>query len=99
MTAVSAPRPRHVPERTCVACRRKRPQHELVRVTRTAEGWRVLPGRRTSRGAYVCANSPACWVEKRLRRAFGASAPGVSAALQALNPAMNDTSTGQTMTS
>lgn len=97
MTA--APKPRHIPERTCVACRRKRPQHEFVRVTRTVEGWRVLAGNRTGRGAYVCADSPACWAEKRLRRAFGASAPLVSADLQALNPAMNDTSTGQTMTS
>lgn len=97
MTA--APQPRHVPERTCVACRRKRPQAQFVRVTRTAEGWRVLPGARTGRGAYVCADSPACWEEKRLRRAFRTDAPAVSAALHALNPAMNDTSTGQTMTS
>lgn len=100
MTAVSAPspRPRHVPERTCVACRRKRPQAEFVRVTRTAEGWRVLPGGRTGRGAYVCADSPACWAEKRLRRALGAGAPVVSAALVARNPVPNDTSMSQPMT-
>lgn len=100
MTAVPIPShpPRHVPERTCVACRRKRPQAEFVRVTRTADGWRVLPGGRTGRGAYVCADSPTCWAEKRLRRAFGGSAPAVSAALAALNPVLNDTSPDQPMT-
>ncbi|WP_216317552.1 YlxR family protein [Deinococcus aestuarii] len=73
--------PRHIPERSCVACRRKRPQGEFVRVTRTQEGWRVLAGGRTGRGAYVCADSPECWAEKRLRRAFRGDAPAVSAAL------------------
>ncbi len=93
-----SPPPRHVPERTCVACRRKRPQAEFVRVTRTAEGWRALPGERTGRGAYVCADSPACWAEKRLRRAFGGNAPAVSASLAALNPVLNNRSTDQPMT-
>ncbi|GAA5532681.1 YlxR family protein [Deinococcus aluminii] len=80
---------RHCPERTCVACRRKRPQGEFVRVTRTSAGWRVLPGIRTGRGAYVCADSPDCWQEKRLRRAFRGDAPAVSAQLQALNTPMD----------
>ncbi|WP_034384047.1 YlxR family protein [Deinococcus sp. YIM 77859] len=75
---------RHVPERTCVACRRKRPQPDLVRVTLAAEGWRVVPGARTGRGAYVCADAPDCWQEKRLRRAFRADAPAISTQLQAL---------------
>lgn len=86
------PRPhtqRHCPERTCVACRRKRPQGELVRVTRTAEGWRVLWGKRAGRGAYVCADSPECWQEKRLRRAFRGDAPVVSAQLYTLNIPMD----------
>ncbi|MBB5232804.1 YlxR family protein [Deinococcus budaensis] len=74
---------RHVPERSCVACRAKRPQGEFVRVTRVEGGWRVLPGQRTGRGAYVCADSPACWAEKRLRRAFREGAPAISAALHA----------------
>ncbi|EYB69827.1 hypothetical protein DEIPH_ctg001orf0041 [Deinococcus phoenicis] len=86
MTAAPATPSRYVPERTCVACRRKRPQGEFVRLTRTADGWRVLPGDRTGRGAYVCADSPGCWQEKRLRRAFRGDAPAVSAALQAMNP-------------
>ncbi|MEF2280021.1 YlxR family protein [Deinococcus sp. YIM 134068] len=102
-----APRVRHVPERSCVACRRKRPQGELVRITRTAEGWRVLAGKRTGRGAYVCADSPECWAEKRLRRAFRADAPAVSAALLArpstaqpnlIHPDPTHTATDQPMT-
>ncbi|MFC5848155.1 YlxR family protein [Deinococcus petrolearius] len=65
---------RHVPERTCAACRRKRPQSDFLRLTRTPQGWQLLAGRRQGRGAYLCADSPACWQEKKLRRAFGAQA-------------------------
>jgi len=72
----------HTPERTCLACRKKRPQRELVRITLTSEGWRVKDGKRSGRGAYVCANSPTCWVEKRLRR-LGHDASVVSAQLNA----------------
>ncbi len=71
----------HVPERTCVACRRKRPQGEFVRLTRTPQGWRALSGARTGRGAYVCADTPGCWAEKRLKR-LGGSAQQVSTELQ-----------------
>ncbi|WP_092263738.1 DUF448 domain-containing protein [Deinococcus reticulitermitis] len=79
----SEPTPgQHVPERTCVACRRKRPQGELRRVTRTAQGWELQAGPRAGRGAYVCADSPACWQEKGLRRAFRAQAGQVAAQLQ-----------------
>ncbi|THF88772.1 YlxR family protein [Deinococcus sp. KSM4-11] len=72
---------RHVPERTCVACRRKRPQTEFRRVSRVDGEWTLVAGHRTGRGAYVCADSPACWQDKRLRRAFGAQAPDLSARL------------------
>lgn len=71
----------HVPERTCIACRRKRPQAELARVTRTEQGWTFVSGPRSGRGAYVCADRAECWAEKRLRRVLGASAPHVSAHL------------------
>ncbi|SMB93494.1 DUF448 domain-containing protein [Deinococcus hopiensis] len=74
----------HSPERTCVACRRKRVQSEFVRVTRAPEGWQVRGGSRTGRGAYVCADSPECWAEKRLRRAFRSEAGAVSAQLHSL---------------
>ena len=54
--------PKHIPERSCVACRKVRPKRHLVRLVRTPDGavevdttWRK-PGR----GAYLC---PAreCW--------------------------------------
>jgi len=55
-----------VPLRTCVGCRRVRPQAELVRVVATPTGVQVgrgLPGR----GAWLCAGSSAC-VEEAVRR-------------------------------
>ena len=73
----------HTPERTCVACRTKRPQGELLRLTPQGEGvWVVQQRNRTGRGLYVCADSPACWQEKPQRRAFRAQAGVVSALLQ-----------------
>ena len=38
-------------------------------------------GHRTGRGSYLCADSPACWTEKRLKRMFGAQAGTLSAEL------------------
>ncbi|MFB9992273.1 YlxR family protein [Deinococcus oregonensis] len=73
--------PRHLPERSCVACRRKRPQAEFVRVVRQEGVWAVQAGKRSGRGAYVCSDSPACWQDKKLRRAFGAQAVQVAAQL------------------
>jgi predicted RNA-binding protein YlxR (DUF448 family) len=49
----------HVPTRTCLGCRERRPKPELVRLGRGADGvvivdaGAVLPGR----GAYVCAEA------------------------------------------
>jgi len=68
-------RPRHIPQRTCVACRRTTAKRELVRIVRTPEGGvEVDPtGKRSGRGAYLCA-TPDCWrlaVQKgRLDRAL-----------------------------
>lgn len=83
---------RHVPLRTCVACRCARPQAELLRLTSgpggtwhlTAPGAQRLPGR----GRYLCAEQPACWSEKRLRRAFGAAAPALAERLNRTNAAV-----------
>ncbi|MFC4453355.1 YlxR family protein [Deinococcus sonorensis] len=82
----------HVPERSCVACRRKRPQGELLRLVRGEQGWQLQTGHRTGRGRYVCADTPACWSEKRLRRSFGPQAGTVSALLnvQTPQPAIQD---------
>ncbi|MFC4425377.1 YlxR family protein [Deinococcus navajonensis] len=80
-------RPRHIPERSCVACRRKRPQGEFVRLSRTGSlpggRWEIGGKPRTGRGAYVCADSPECWQDKRLRRAFGVQASRIAAELSA----------------
>ena len=71
-------RPRHVPQRTCVACRRTSAKRELVRIVRTPEGGvEVDPtGKRSGRGAYLCP-TPDCWrlaVQKgRLDRALKTS--------------------------
>ena len=57
-----AGRPRHVPQRTCVACRQGKAKREMVRIVRTAEGGvRLDPtGKLAGRGAYVC-EAPDCW--------------------------------------
>jgi predicted RNA-binding protein YlxR (DUF448 family) len=60
------PRPKHVPQRMCVACREHEAKRGLFRIVRTPEG-RVEPdptGRRNGRGAYLCGRQ-ACW-EKAL---------------------------------
>lgn len=57
-----AGRPRHVPQRTCVACRQGRAKRELVRIVRGVDGSvQVDPtGKKSGRGAYLC-NQPECW--------------------------------------
>ena len=57
------------PERTCIGCRRKRGQAELLRFTRDAG--RVVPAlpRAPGRSAYLC-REPACLVAAEKRRAF-----------------------------
>lgn len=61
-------RPKHVPQRTCIACRRTDPKRALVRLVRDAEGRVAIDttGKRAGRGAYLC-HDPACW-EVALRR-------------------------------
>ncbi len=56
------PRPRHVPQRTCVACRDKTNKRALFRIVRTSDGQAEvdLTGRKPGRGAYIC-DTPACW--------------------------------------
>ena len=38
MIAVSQRRIKHIPERTCIACGKKRPKWELIRIVRTFPG-------------------------------------------------------------
>ncbi|WP_424952209.1 DUF448 domain-containing protein [Deinococcus sp.] len=83
--AASPSKTKHGPERSCVACRRKRSQGELLRLSRAGGVWAVQNSHRTGRGSYLCADTPACWAEKKLRRAFGAQAASVSAQLLGQN--------------
>ena len=61
-------RRKHIPQRTCVACRTVRPKRELVRIVRTPEGAVLVDdtGKRSGRGAYIC-RQRGCW-EKALTR-------------------------------
>ncbi len=52
----------HVPERTCIACRRPQAKAALVRLVRAPTGEVAVAstGRLAGRGAYVCL-SRTCW--------------------------------------
>ena len=72
MTQVTRPnhpvRRRHVPQRTCVACRSTSPKRAFIRLVRTPEGTVAIDptGKRAGRGAYLCARRD-CW-EEALKR-------------------------------
>jgi hypothetical protein len=53
---------KHVPLRSCIACRERFPKRDLVRIVRTPEGAIKidLKGKRSGRGAYLCRNQQ-CW--------------------------------------
>ena len=75
-------RPKHVPQRQCVACGARASQREMVRITIGADGQLSVgaPGRRSGRGAYLC-HKPVCWqnvlkgdrLARALRGEIGAS--------------------------
>ena len=56
------PRPKHIPQRMCVACRQGKPKRELVRVVRGSQGTVEIDptGKKAGRGSYLC-RSKACW--------------------------------------
>jgi predicted RNA-binding protein YlxR (DUF448 family) len=62
---------KHIPLRSCAACRENKPKRDLVRVVRiSADRVEVdLTGKKNGRGAYFC---PAleCWELGRKRRAL-----------------------------
>lgn len=62
MPKPKGPRPKHVPMRTCIACREERGKRELVRVVRTPDGAvHIDPtGKQAGRGAYLC-RARQCW--------------------------------------
>jgi len=68
---------KHVPQRSCIACRQKRPKWELIRIVRTPQGVIEVDmrGKNAGRGAYLCALRD-CWetgvTKKRLDHALKA---------------------------
>jgi len=68
---------KHVPLRTCIACRQVRPKREMVRIVRPPEGGVVVDerGKAAGRGAYLC-RVRSCWAVAirggRLERALRA---------------------------
>lgn len=56
------PRRRHVPQRTCVACRKVSAARDLIRIVRLPDGAIELDEthKKSGRGAYLCRNR-ACW--------------------------------------
>ena len=58
---------KHIPQRTCVACREVNEKRSLIRIVRTPEGVAIdMTGRMPGRGAYIH-DSKECW-EKALKR-------------------------------
>ncbi len=53
---------RHVPMRTCIACRQPRPKRSLIRIVSSpGQGVEIDPtGKMAGRGAYLCLDR-ACW--------------------------------------
>uniref|UniRef100_A0A832A6A7 YlxR family protein n=1 Tax=Desulfacinum infernum TaxID=35837 RepID=A0A832A6A7_9BACT len=76
----------HVPYRTCIVCRSKRPKGELLRLVLDQDR-RVIPDRRhrlPGRGAYVCEPCLGSVLKgKALSRAFRGRLQGVSPLLTA----------------
>ena len=62
------------PFRTCVGCRSKRPQRELIRIGRSSDGAVSIGAGAPGRGAYLCRKRvciEAAFQNGRLRRALG----------------------------
>ncbi len=53
---------KHVPQRTCIACRIVKPKRELIRLVRSDNGGVEVDdsGKKVGRGAYLCRGQE-CW--------------------------------------
>ncbi len=72
---------KHIPQRTCIACRTVRNKRELVRIVRTADNHLQADatGKKAGRGAYLCRQRE-CWEQVldsrgRLEHALKLEAP------------------------
>lgn len=63
MAAKNKPKPKHIPQRTCVGCREILPKRNLIRLVRTPEGVKIdSSGKLPGRGAYLH-DQKSCWVK------------------------------------
>jgi uncharacterized protein len=71
MPAKGAPRPKRVPQRTCVGCRSVLAKRQLLRLVRQADGRVALDptGKAAGRGAYLH-NRRSCWTRALAGRAL-----------------------------
>lgn len=54
-------KPKHVPQRTCIACRQVAGKRALIRIVRTEQGVEIdTTGKKAGRGAYLHPNQR-CW--------------------------------------
>jgi predicted RNA-binding protein YlxR (DUF448 family) len=60
----------HAPIRTCVGCRRRRPQSELTRYVADQQGRAMASRSSAGRGAWVCSDVPECFSKAEKNRAF-----------------------------
>ena len=68
---MKGPRPKRIPQRTCVACRTTGAKRGLVRIVRTVDGRVEVDetGKKAGRGAYLC-RSQDCWQTALKRKAL-----------------------------
>ena len=80
-------KPKHIPLRRCVTCRTSRPQQELIRLYRGADGhWQLdETGKAGGRGAWLCKDNSECHKLKKLGRFFRADAVQVAQQLNTLD--------------
>lgn len=92
------PKPKHVPQRTCIACRGVAGKRSLMRLVRTADGVVVDPtGKLAGRGAYLHPDRR-CWqavlrgnrLEQALRTQLSAENRQTLLALMATLPAADE---------
>ncbi|MGD0765252.1 MAG: YlxR family protein [Dehalococcoidia bacterium] len=62
MSKTTQPRAKHIPQRTCVACRETAAKRGLIRIVRTPAGAIDVDttGKAAGRGAYLCRRAE-CW--------------------------------------
>jgi predicted RNA-binding protein YlxR (DUF448 family) len=65
----TGPRPKHVPVRMCISCRRTDAKRDFFRLVRDAAGHVAVDptGKRAGRGAYLC-RAVTCWDQALKRR-------------------------------